>query len=104
MNNYFGFRFLAIDEIKKYNKRFLIHLASKMINIINYSDFNIWVKPGIRSQLINTKNNNLVMNFIVENDKNSIHVLNAVSPAYTIVFSFSKWIVDNYIFNNKNDI
>lgn len=102
-NNSFGFRSLAIDEIKKYNKRYLIHLASKMIKTINHNDFNVWVKPGIRAQLINTENNNLVMDFIVENDKNSIHVLNAVSPAYTCAFSFSKWIVDNYIFNN-NDI
>jgi hypothetical protein len=36
----------------------------------------------------------LVMDFVVENGENSTHVLNAVSPAFTCAFSFSKFIVD----------
>ena len=36
----------------------------------------------------------LVMDFVVEKGENSTHVLNAVSPAFTSAFSFSKFIVD----------
>jgi len=36
----------------------------------------------------------LVMDFVVEHGENSTHVLNAVSPAFTSAFSFSKFIVD----------
>ena len=35
----------------------------------------------------------LVMDFVVEHGENSTHVLNAVSPAFTSAFSFSKFIV-----------
>jgi len=36
----------------------------------------------------------LVMDYVVEQGENSTHVLNAVSPAFTSAFSFSKFIVD----------
>ncbi|KKO18032.1 MAG: oxidoreductase [Candidatus Brocadia fulgida] len=34
------------------------------------------------------------MDFVVEHGENSTHILNAVSPAFTSAFSFSKFIVD----------
>jgi len=46
---------------------------------------------------INTKE--LVQDFVVEGDDKSVHVLNAVSPAFTCSFPFAKYVVDNYIIN-----
>lgn len=97
ITNSFNFRKLAYDEIKKYNKNHLISLATGMVKTINKENFNIWSKPGIRAQLLNTTTLELLQDFVVEGDDNSIHILNAVSPAFTSSFPFARWVVKNYI-------
>ena len=64
---------------------------------IDKSGFRDWSKPGIRAQLLNTKTFELVQDFVVEGDGQSIHVLNAVSPAFTAALPFGEWVVDNYL-------
>jgi (S)-2-hydroxyglutarate dehydrogenase len=93
----FGFRALAFEEIKKYHKDYFINLAADMVYTIDKKYFNGWSRPGIRAQLLDVRTNMLVQDFIVESDRNSVHILNAVSPAFTSSFPFSKWIVDNYV-------
>jgi hypothetical protein len=39
----------------------------------------------------------LVQDFVIEGDKNSVHVLNAVSPAFTCSFPFTRHLVDQYV-------
>jgi len=97
LTNAFNFRNIAIDEIKKYNKAYFASLAMNMVKTMDVKGFTEWGRPGIRAQLLNKKTKELVMDFVVEGDKNSIHVLNAVSPAFTCSFPFAKWVVDNYI-------
>ena len=97
LSNAFGFRSLAFDEMKKYNKSYFVNLATSMVHSIDKSGFTEWSKPGIRAQLLNTKTLELVMDFVVEGDNTTIHVLNAVSPAFTCSFPFAKWVVDNYV-------
>jgi len=97
ISNAFNFRELALSEFKKYNKSHLIDLASKMVRTIDAKGFNQWSKPGIRAQLLNINSLELVQDFVVEGDDQSVHVLNAVSPAFTSSFPFAKWIVKNYI-------
>jgi (S)-2-hydroxyglutarate dehydrogenase len=97
LSNAFGFRGLAYDEMKKYNKSYFVNLATSMVHKIDRSGFTEWSKPGIRAQLLNTKTLELVMDFVVEGDNTTIHVLNAVSPAFTCSFPFAKWVVENYI-------
>ncbi len=97
LSNAFGFRGLAFDEMKKYNKSYFVNLATSMVHSIDRSGFTEWSKPGIRAQLLNTKTLELVMDFVVEGDNTTIHVLNAVSPAFTCSFPFAKWVVDNYV-------
>jgi len=58
-------------------------------------------KAGIRAQLLDTKSLELVQDFVVEGDEKSIHVLNAVSPAFTCSIPFSRWVVENYIEKDK---
>jgi L-2-hydroxyglutarate oxidase LhgO len=95
--NSFGFRNLTFDEIKKYNRKYFTRLATKMVNEIDANGFNEWSKPGIRAQLLNVKTNELVMDFVVEGDGDSTHVLNAVSPAFTGSMPFVKWVVEKFI-------
>lgn len=97
LTNAFGFRRLAISEIKKYHKPYFINLATKMVREIDRKGFNQWSTPGIRAQLLNKKTSELVQDFVVEGDSDTIHVLNAVSPAFTSAFPFGRWVVDHYI-------
>lgn len=99
VKNSFKFRDLAFEEVKKYNKKYFINLASSMVKHLDSKGFTEWGKPGIRAQLLNKKTNKLVMDFKVEGDKKSIHILNAVSPAFTCSFPFAKYVVENYILN-----
>lgn len=97
VKNSFGFRNLAIDEIKKYNRRYFTGLAASMVKYLDTAGFTDWGRPGIRAQLLDVTTDELVMDFIIEGDKDSVHVLNAVSPAFTCSFPFAKYVVDKYV-------
>jgi len=53
-----------------------------------------WGKPGIRAQLLDIKKRKLEMDFVLEGDKRSMHVLNAVSPAFTCSLPFSEYVCE----------
>ena len=95
--NAFGFRRLAIEEMKKYSKKYFTGLAKYLVKEMDVKGFNKWGVPGIRAQLLDKNTKELVMDFVVEGDNDSVHVLNAVSPAFTCSFPFAKWVVDNYV-------
>ena len=95
LTNSFGFRSLAWEEIRKYYKPFFVGLGLKLAREIDAAGFNEWSRPGIRAQLLNTKTMELVQDFVVEGDRSSTHILNAVSPAFTGSFPFTKWIIEN---------
>ncbi|MCR4337262.1 MAG: L-2-hydroxyglutarate oxidase [Candidatus Omnitrophica bacterium] len=97
LTNAFHFRNLAFEEMQKYNKDHFIELATKMVKGIDRKGFTEFTRPGIRAQLLDKTNLSLVQDFIVEGDEKSLHLLNAVSPAFTCAFPFSKYIVDKYL-------
>lgn len=100
--NAFGFRALAFEEMRKYRKSYFVSLAEKMVHRIDTGGFREWSKPGIRAQLLDTQTLELLQDFVVEGDTNSIHVLNAVSPAFTSSFPFAKWVTKHYINKEHN--
>lgn len=91
------FRKLAFEEVKKYLRGYMLKEASKLVKTFFGQGFNKWGKPGIRAQLLNVKTLKLEHDFIIEGDKNSIHILNAVSPAFTASLPFTRYIVEKYI-------
>ncbi len=97
LTNSFNFRSLAINEIKKYYRKYFVNLSATMVNSIDRKGFKEWANPGIRAQLLNKKTKELVMDFVVEGDEKSIHILNAVSPAFTCCFPFAKYVNENFI-------
>jgi len=99
LTNAFGFRQLAFGEVRKYNLSYLKGLATKLTQNMDHMGYDSWSTPGIRAQLLNTKTLELVQDFVVQSDENSIHVLNAVSPAFTSSIPFAKWVVDEHILN-----
>lgn len=98
LSNAFNFRSLAHEEMRKYDKEYFISLAVSMVKYIDPKGFTDWTKPGIRAQLLDKKTRSLVQDFVVEGDDKSVHVLNAVSPAFTCSFPFSQYVVDKFIF------
>jgi (S)-2-hydroxyglutarate dehydrogenase len=96
LSNAFGFRKLAFEELRKYKRDHFVRLATRMVRTIDASGFSEWSKPGIRAQLLDLRNDSLVQDFVVESTDNSVHILNAVSPAFTGSIPFAQWIVKNY--------
>ena len=78
--------------MRNYNKEYFINSAVNMVKEIK-KDFSP-IPAGIRSQLLNKQTNELVMDFVVKKTKNSTHILNAVSPAFTCSFAFAKWVIN----------
>ena len=97
LKNSFGFRSLAIEEVKKYNRKYFTGLAASMVSNLDSKGFTEWGRPGIRAQLLDVTTDELVMDFIIEGDSVSTHILNAVSPAFTCSFPFAKYVVDKYV-------
>jgi hypothetical protein len=89
-----NFRKLAHNEIGKYSKANFLAAARKLLPALNKEDMVPTSKVGIRPQLINTKTCRLEMDYIVERTDDSVHVLNAISPAFTSGFVFAELIVD----------
>lgn len=88
------FRKLAISELAKYSRRRLVKLAGSLATDVVPENYQKWGKPGIRAQLLNTETQRLEMDFVLEGDKHSFHVLNAVSPGFTCSFPFAKHVCD----------
>lgn len=88
------FRRLAITEIRKYSRGHLVELAKTLSSGIDVSDFRHWGAPGIRAQLFDVERRQLEMDFVLEGDDRSMHVLNAVSPGWTCALPFSEHVVD----------
>ncbi len=91
--NNFNFREITWQEIKKYWRRLFIKEASKLVKKLESSCFGPYLPPGIRAQLLDKKKKTLVMDFVVEKGERSLHILNAVSPAFTSAFAFAEYIV-----------
>jgi len=90
----FDFKRLAAEETLKYFRSRLVSLASELLEGVRLEDYRHWGKPGIRAQLLNIKTKKLEMDFVVQGDSHSLHVLNAVSPAWTCALPFAKHVCD----------
>ncbi len=99
LKNSFGFRDLAFEEMKKYSKKYLISLTSKIVKNLDPNGFTEFSRPGMRAQLVNTRTLEMIMDFIIEGDKTSVHILNAISPGFTCSLPFADYVVENYVLN-----
>jgi L-2-hydroxyglutarate oxidase LhgO len=93
----FDFRNLALMEMRKFHPSFLVGEAAKLLEGVHHEDYTRWGRPGIRAQLLDLEKRTLVMDFAVEGDRQSLHVLNAVSPAWTCSMPFAAHMVDQIV-------
>jgi L-2-hydroxyglutarate oxidase LhgO len=93
-NAQFDYRRLAAEEIAKHSRKKMVSLATVLAEGVHESNYRKWGRPGIRAQLLDIKKRKLEMDFVLEADKNSMHVLNAVSPAFTCSLPFADHVCD----------
>lgn len=93
-NAQFDYRRLAAEEIAKYSRAKMVLLASALAEGVRQEQYTHWGKPGIRAQLLDIRTRKLEMDFVLEGDHRSMHVLNAVSPAFTCSLPFAQHVCD----------
>lgn len=91
----FDFRRLAMEEIAKYSRSKMVSLASVLAEGVAEHNYQTWGRPGIRAQLLDITKKKLEMDFVLEGDNRSMHVLNAVSPAFTCSLPFASYVCDH---------
>jgi L-2-hydroxyglutarate oxidase LhgO len=92
-----SFRQVAMTEPKKYLKRFVYREARKLMPELQPRDITESTHVGVRPQLIHWPSKQLVMDFIVLNEPDSLHILNPISPAFTTSLAFAKDMADKLL-------
>lgn len=92
-----GFRKYVHQEIKTMSAAASVELAQKMFPEIQKQHLSGEVKVGIRPQLYDNSQKKMLMDFHIERGENSVHILNAISPAFTCSLSFAEYILQEVI-------
>jgi hypothetical protein len=73
-----------------------VRLAAELADGVRAEAFRRWGAPGIRAQLVEVEGGapRLADDFHLEGDERSLHVLNAVSPAFTCAIPFAQFLLD----------
>lgn len=83
----------AFEEIRKSSRRHIVGLAATLADDVRVADYQRWGKPGIRAQLYDVRRHALEMDFVLEGDAHSLHILNVVSPGFTSAMAFAEHVV-----------
>jgi len=95
LKNTNGLRTLSMREMKLMRLQGVCRELSKIITGVEAQNLErSLVKVGIRSQIFDAKTQHLVNDFVVVPDERVIHILNAISPAFTASFAFAEYILD----------
>lgn len=91
------FRDVALSEPRKYFFKSFFEDARRLVKELDPSDIEPSPKVGIRPQLVDLHKHELVMDFVIEHDGRSVHVLNSISPAFTSSLAFAEMLADQYL-------
>jgi len=92
---------LAAREVAKYVPYLMYREARQMVSGLRYAHICRYPQAGIRSQLFDRTRNELEMDFVIREGENAIHILNAVSPAFTCSLAFARYVV-GLLSNSRN--
>lgn len=87
---------LAVEEFQNLNPKNIVNKASLLAEGVESQNYKEWGRPGIRAQLVDLETRKLVSDFVIESTPNSIHILNAVSPAWTCAAPFAEYVLERY--------
>ncbi len=85
---------LIRTEVPKYSRARLVRQAAALVPSVRPEDFTIKGHPGVRAQLLHVPSGRLEMDFVVQGDGKSTHMLNAVSPAWTSSLAVADHVVE----------
>lgn len=88
------FRAHALTEAAHQSRTWVWLEAAQLVEGLRRRDFRAWSRPGVRAQLVRRATGQLVNDFVVEPAERSVHVLNAVSPAFTAAMPFGELLAD----------
>lgn len=94
------FRTIAMEEPRKYFFKRFFEDAARLVWDIRPEDMLPSAKVGIRPQLVDVKTSQLVMDFVIEEAQNSVHILNSISPAFTSSMYFAELVVKQHILHS----
>ncbi len=94
MRNPGNFRSYVREELGRYRSHNFYQEAKSLVHELKPSDIGEFYKVGIRAQLMDLKKGQLEMDFVIEKGEHSLHVLNAISPAFTSAFAFAPYLAD----------
>lgn len=95
------FRRVALTEPKKYLASYFYNDARKLVKELRPEWLAKTSKVGIRPQLVSLREKKLMMDFLVVRERHSLHVLNAISPAFTSSMAFAQYVVQEYFSSQK---
>ncbi len=90
-----AFRRLGARELPKASRRLLVRLARPLVRGLEAGHFRRWGRAGVRAQLAERATGRLELDFVIEPAERSLHVLNAVSPAFTCALPFAELLCDH---------
>lgn len=92
-----GFRKHTHLELLRLTKYFNLKAARVLVPNLSPRDLCKSNKVGIRAQLVDKVKGKLEVDFVVRKKENTIHILNAVSPAFTSSLSMAEYVYEKYI-------
>jgi L-2-hydroxyglutarate oxidase LhgO len=90
------FRSVALSEPRKYLFPFFFEDARKLVKKLDPEHIESCDKVGIRSQLVDWDTKEMVMDFMVQQDGDVVHILNPVSPAFTCSMELARQVVEQH--------
>lgn len=90
------FRGYATSQSFQWIKYCFYRAAKQIVPRLKMADLETTSKVGIRPQLYSLKEKRLVDDFVVIRDETSLHVVNAISPAFTASFALAEFIINEY--------
>ena len=97
MANRCGFRRYVHEQAFLALPPLLLRAAQQLIPAVQAEHLEFSQKVGIRSQLFNSRTQNLEDDFVCLQGPASTHVLNAISPAFTASFALADLIIEEHI-------
>ncbi len=88
------FRRFALREARRHLPGGFLRAVRRLVPAVRAGDLVRAERVGIRAQLVHRPTRRLVMDFVVLRDEAAVHVLNAVSPAFTASMAFAEFIAD----------
>jgi L-2-hydroxyglutarate oxidase len=92
-----NFRKYVREELGRYVPRNFFNETKSLVHEIQRQDIAQFYKVGIRPQLMDLDKKQLENDFVLRAGDHSMHVLNAISPAFTSALSFAVYLADEIL-------